>query len=131
MSEPTGLGERHVTQTRTYYRCSKFAGRGHVDADAGIRVARWLARRLGLGWRLGLARRMGSRMASRMGTRMGTWLGMAFRLGMEWTTLHRGTRILWRRMRRPAMGPRPVGTTQDYRQQVLVKDSGPVLGLTC
>ena len=85
-------------------------------ADSRLRLAWWLARRLGLGWRLGLARRMGSRMASWMGTRMGTWMGMAFRLGMEWTTLHRGAWILWRRMRRPAVGPRPVGTTQDFRQ---------------
>ena len=77
-----------------------------------------------------LARGMGARMARRMGTRMGTWLGMAFRLGMEWTTLRRGARILWRRMRRPAVGPRPVGTTQDSRQQVLVKRLGAILGLT-
>jgi len=60
---------------------------------------------------------------------VGTW--MAFRLGMEWTALRRGTRILWKRMPRPAVGPRPMGTTQDSRQQVLVKNSGLIFDLSC
>ncbi len=85
-------------------------------ADPRLCLAWWLARRLGLGWWLGLARWMGPRMASWMGTCMGTWMGMAFRLGMGWTTFHRGARILRRRMRRPARCPRPVGAAQDSRQ---------------
>lgn len=123
-SEPTGLGGRHAAQTRTCHHCCGYGGRWQPFADSRLRLAWWLVRRLGLGRWLGSARRMGSRMASwmgtRMGTRVGTWMGMAFRLGMEWTTLHCGAWILWRRMRRPAVGPRPVGTTQDPRQQVLV-----------
>ena len=122
-SEPTGFGERHVTQIRTCHRCSERAWRRGLDADPGIRVARWLVWRLGLGlgrW-LGSARRMGSRMASWLGARMGRMgTGMAFRLGMERTTLRRGAGILWR-MRRPAVGARPMGTAQDSRQQVLMR----------
>jgi hypothetical protein len=121
-SEPTGLGERHVTQIGTCHHCSERAWRRDLDADPGIRVARWLVRRLGLGlgrW-LGSARRMGSRMASRLGTWLGMGTGMAFRLGMERTTLRRGAGILWR-MCRPAVGARPMGTAQDSRQQVLVR----------
>ena len=133
MSEPTRLGEGHVTQTRTCHRCSRFAGRGHVDADARLRLAGWLVRGLGLGlgWWLGSPCRMGSRMASWLGTCLGVGTWMAFRLGMEWTALRRGTRILWKRMPRPAVGPRPMGTTQDSRQQVLVKNSGLIFDLSC
>jgi hypothetical protein len=111
-SEPTGLGERHVTQIRTCHRCSERAGRGHVDADAGIRVAGWLARRL-VWWRLGLAWRMGSRMARRLGARLGTWMGMASQLGMGRTAFRRGARILRRQVCRPASCPWPVGTALD------------------
>jgi hypothetical protein len=122
-SEPTCLGGRHAAQIRTCHHCRRYAERCQPFTDSCLRLAWWLVRRLGLGlgWRMGSARRMGSRMASGMGTCVGTWMGMAFRLGMEWTTLHRGAWILWRRMHRPAVGPRPVGTTQDSRQQVLVK----------
>jgi hypothetical protein len=129
-SELNGLGDRHVTQIRTCQHCCGYAERCQPFADPRLRLAWWLVRRLGLGRWLGSARRLGSRMAGGMGTRMGTWMGMAFRLGMEWTTLRRGARILSRRMRRPAVGPRPVGTTQDSRQQVLVKRFGAILGLT-
>lgn len=127
MSEPTRLGEGHVTQTRTCHRCSQFAERGHVNADAGLRLAGWLVRRLGLGlgWWLGSPCRMGARMASWLGTCLGVGTGMAFRLGMEWTALRHGAWILWRRVHRPAVGPRTMGTTQDSRQQVLVGRLGP------
>lgn len=104
-SEPTALGERHVTQIRTSHRCSERAGRSHVDADAGIRVAGWLAQRL-VWWWLGLA--------GRMGARLGTWMGMASRLGR--TAFRRGARILRRRMCRPASCPWPVGTALDFRE---------------
>ena len=72
---------------------------------------------------------MGTGLGSWMGTWLGTW--MAFRLGMEGTALRRGAGILRRRMRRPAVGPRSVGTTSDSRQQVLVIEIKPGSGLTC
>src|SRR5262249_35437000 len=78
----------------------------------------------GLGRWLGSARRMGPRLASWLGTWLGMGTGMAFRLGMERTTLRRGARILWR-MRRPAVGARPMGTAQDSRQQVLMRSAPP------
>ena len=54
-----------------------YAERGQPVADPRLCLAWWLARRLGLGWWLGLARWMGPRMASWMGTCLGTWMGMA------------------------------------------------------
>lgn len=98
-----------------------FVGRGHVDADAGVRVARrlaWrLARRLAWWW-MGLARWMGR---PRMARWLGTRLGMASRLGMGRTTSHRSARILWRRMCRPASCAWPMGTALDLGEQVLVR----------
>lgn len=103
------------------------AGRGHVDADASVRVARglarWLARR-----RMGLARWMGPRLARWMGSwmarRLGTWLGMASRLGMGRTSFRRSAGILRRWMRGPASCPWPVGTALDLGEQVLVIKTG-------
>ena len=74
-SEPTGSGERHVTQIRTCRPCSEYAGRGKPVADPRLCLAWWLARRLGLGWWLGLARWMGPRMANWLGTCLGSWMG--------------------------------------------------------
>ena len=110
-------GGRYVSQIRTCHRRSVCFGRGHVDADASIRVARRLARRLAW-WRMGLAWCMGPRLARWLGTRMGTWMGTA--LGMGRTRFRRGVGILRRRMRRKASCSRPVGTALDLGEQVLV-----------
>jgi hypothetical protein len=50
------------------------------------------------------------------------WLGMAPSLGLGWTALRCGTRILWRRLRRSTSGPRPVGSALDPGESVLVTE---------
>ena len=66
---------------------------------------------VGMAWR-----RMGSRLAGWLGTGM----GVASRLGMGRTTIHRGAGILWRRMLGTTSCPWSVGTSLGSRQQVLV-----------
>jgi hypothetical protein len=43
-------------------------------------------------------------------------------LGLGWTALRCGTRILWRRLRRSTSGPRPVGSALDPGESVLVTE---------
>jgi hypothetical protein len=93
----------HVTQIYACDRRGSCIGRGLLGTDVRLRVARRLAR-----W-MGLARRMGSRLASWLDT----WMGMAARLGMGRTTFRRGTWILWPRMFRPTPCPWPVGASLD------------------
>jgi hypothetical protein len=72
-----------------------------------------------LGWRLG------ARLESWVGPGLARpWLGMAppLGLGLGRTALCCGARILRRWMRRSTSGPRPVGSTLDSGQSVLVTE---------
>ena len=76
---------------------------------------------MGPGW----GGRLGARLESWVGPGLARpWLGMAppLGLGLGRTALCCGARILRRWMRRSTSGPRPVGSTLDSGQSVLVTE---------
>ena len=68
-----------------------------------------------------MGRRLARRMAARVESGLGPRVGVASRLGLGWTSLHRGGTGIRRWMRRTAPCSRPVGPALDSREPVLVK----------